>query len=45
MLAVGSIPNTEDLGLDEAGVEVDDVGYVLVNHNCLSNVAPHLRRG
>ncbi|MET0628201.1 MAG: FAD-dependent oxidoreductase [Acidimicrobiia bacterium] len=38
VLAVGSIPNSEDLGLDEAGVEVDDAGYVRVNHNCLSNV-------
>jgi dihydrolipoamide dehydrogenase len=41
VLAVGSIPNTEDLGLDEAGVEVDECGYILVNHNCLSNV-PHI---
>ena len=28
VLAVGSIPNTEDLGLDDAGVEVDERGYV-----------------
>ena len=41
VLAVGSIPNTQDLGLDVAGVEVDDAGYVVVNHNCLSNV-PHI---
>jgi dihydrolipoamide dehydrogenase len=41
VLAVGSIPNTQDLGLDVAGVEVDDGGYVVVNHNCLSNV-PHI---
>jgi len=41
VLAVGSIPNTQDLGLDVAGVDVDDGGYVLVNHNCLSNV-PHI---
>ena len=40
-LAVGSIPNTQDLGLDVAGVEVDAAGYVVVNHNCLSNV-PHI---
>ena len=39
MLAVGSIPNTEDLGLDDAGVEVDDARLRPVNHNCLSNVA------
>jgi dihydrolipoamide dehydrogenase len=41
VLAVGSIPNTQDLGLDVAGVDVDDAGYVVVNHNCLSNV-PHI---
>ncbi len=38
VLAVGSIPNTEGLGLEEAGVELDANGYVRVNHNCLSNV-------
>jgi NAD(P)H dehydrogenase (quinone) len=41
VLAVGSIPNTQELGLDVAGVDVDDGGYVVVNHNCLSNV-PHI---
>jgi dihydrolipoamide dehydrogenase len=41
VLAVGSVPNTEDLGLDEAGVEVDEGGYIRINHNCLSNV-PHI---
>jgi len=41
VLAVGSVPNTEDLGLDAAGVELDERGYVRVNHNCLSNV-PHV---
>ena len=38
LLAVGSIPNSEGIDLDVAGVEVDDRGYVRVNHNCLSNV-------
>jgi dihydrolipoamide dehydrogenase len=38
VLAVGSVPNTEGLGLAEAGVDVDDHGYVHVNHNCLSSV-------
>ncbi len=37
LLAIGSIPNSEHLGLDAAGVQHDD-GYVLVDHNCLSNV-------
>jgi len=41
VLAVGSIPNTEDIGLDVAGVDADANGYITVNHNCLSNV-PHV---
>ena len=32
-------------GSTQPGVDVDDGGYVPVNHNCLSNVAAHLRRG
>jgi dihydrolipoamide dehydrogenase len=39
LLAVGSIPNSEGIGLDAAGVEVDQGGYIRVNHNCLSNVS------
>jgi dihydrolipoamide dehydrogenase len=39
LLAVGSIPNSEGIGLDSAGVEVDPGGYIRVNHNCLSNVS------
>lgn len=38
VLAIGSIPNHEHLGLAEAGVEIDGGGYVKVNHNCLSSV-------
>ncbi len=38
VLAIGSVPNSEDLGLDAAGVEVDDSGFVRVNHNCLTTV-------
>jgi dihydrolipoamide dehydrogenase len=41
VIAVGSIPNTAGIGLEEAGVELDAGGYVHVNHNCLSNV-PHI---
>ena len=41
LLAVGSLPNSEHLGLDAAGVEVDAGGYVVVNHNLQSNV-PHV---
>jgi len=38
VLAVGSVPNTEDLGLGEVGVELDEGGYVTVNHNCMSTL-------
>ncbi len=38
VLAIGSMPNSEDLGLEDAGVDVDPSGYVPINHNCLSNV-------
>jgi dihydrolipoamide dehydrogenase len=38
LMAVGSVPNTEGLGLPEVGVELDDAGYVTVNHNCVSTV-------
>jgi dihydrolipoamide dehydrogenase len=38
VLAVGSIPNSDGLALDAAGVDVDERGYVTVNHNCMSNV-------
>lgn len=31
LMAVGSVPNTEDLGLDECGVEVDERGFVKVD--------------
>src|SRR3954463_7681858 len=37
LLAIGSLPNSENLGLDDAGVESDH-GYVVVNHNCQSSV-------
>jgi pyruvate/2-oxoglutarate dehydrogenase complex dihydrolipoamide dehydrogenase (E3) component len=31
LMAVGSLPNTEDMGLAEAGVEVDDRGFIVVD--------------
>lgn len=31
LLAVGRLPNTEDLGLDQAGVEMDERGYIRVD--------------
>ena len=38
LLAIGAIPNSEGLGLEEAGVVVDDAGYVPVNHHNQTNV-------
>jgi dihydrolipoamide dehydrogenase len=39
LLAVGSIPNSDGLGLEGAGVDVDEAGYVPINHHCQTNVA------
>lgn len=41
ILAIGSIPNSEDLGLEAAGVVVDSNGYVPVNQHCVTNL-PHV---
>jgi dihydrolipoamide dehydrogenase len=38
ILAIGSLPNSEDLGLVEAGVTVDANGYVPVNQHCVTNL-------
>ena len=38
LLAIGAVPNSDGLGLEEAGVHVDDGGYVPVNQHCQSNV-------
>jgi dihydrolipoamide dehydrogenase len=38
VLAVGSIPNTDELRLDAAGVETDEGGYIPIDHHCRSNV-------
>lgn len=38
VLAIGSVPNTEDLGLASAGVDMDAGGYVPINHHCVTNV-------
>ncbi len=38
LLAIGSIPNSDGLGLDAASVEVDSSGYVPINHHCVTNV-------
>jgi dihydrolipoamide dehydrogenase len=41
LLAIGSIPNSEGLGLERAGVEVDAGGYVPINRHCQTSV-PHI---
>jgi dihydrolipoamide dehydrogenase len=41
LLCIGSIPNSDGLGLEAAGVQVDTMGYIPVNHHCQSNV-PHI---
>lgn len=39
VLTIGSIPNTEGLGLEDAGVAVDRNGYIPINPQCQTNVA------
>ncbi len=34
LLAVGRLPNTHDLGLEEAGIEADARGYIKVDDEC-----------
>jgi len=41
VLAIGSAPNSEGLGLEDAGVEVDEWGYIPIDHHCRTNV-PHI---
>ena len=38
VLAIGSVPNSSDLGLEAAGVEMDGSGYIPINHHCITNV-------
>ncbi len=37
--AVGRVPNTEDCGLDAAGVKTDDRGFITVDNQMKTNVA------
>jgi pyruvate/2-oxoglutarate dehydrogenase complex dihydrolipoamide dehydrogenase (E3) component len=41
LLAIGRVPNTGDLGLDKAGVETDEKGYVTVDDE-LRTSQPHI---
>ena len=38
LVAVGRQPNTDDLGLDKAGVHTDDRGYIVVDDQLRTNV-------
>jgi pyruvate/2-oxoglutarate dehydrogenase complex dihydrolipoamide dehydrogenase (E3) component len=38
LMAVGRRPNTDDLGLDVAGIETDSKGYIVVDDQCRTNV-------
>jgi len=39
LLAVGRQPNTGDLGLERAGIEANERGYITVDDECRTNVA------
>lgn len=39
LLATGRVPNTDDLGLDAAGVAVDARGYIEVDNHCRTSAA------
>ena len=41
LMAIGSVPNSDGLGLEAAGVKIDPRGYVPVDQACLTNV-PHI---
>ena len=38
LVAVGRKPNTDDLGLDKAGIVTDSKGFITVDDQCLTNV-------
>jgi pyruvate/2-oxoglutarate dehydrogenase complex dihydrolipoamide dehydrogenase (E3) component len=38
LLAVGRVPNTDDLGLDKAGIQVNDRGYIVVDEQLRTNL-------
>jgi dihydrolipoamide dehydrogenase len=38
LLAIGAVPNSDGLGLETAGVEVDRGGYIPINQHCVTNV-------
>jgi pyruvate/2-oxoglutarate dehydrogenase complex dihydrolipoamide dehydrogenase (E3) component len=38
VLAIGSVPNTANLGLETTGVDVNKWGYIDINQHCVTNV-------
>lgn len=38
LVAVGRAPNSEDLGLEKAGVTVDSHGFISINDRCQTNI-------
>jgi len=38
VLAIGSVPNSDDLGLAAAGVHMDGGGYIPINQHCVTNI-------
>jgi NAD(P)H dehydrogenase (quinone) len=38
VLAIGSVPNSDGLDLDAAGIEFDAGGHIPIDHNCVTNV-------
>src|SRR4051812_3293959 len=39
LLCIGSMPNSEGLGCETAGVKVDDHGYIVGNRHCQTNIS------
>jgi pyruvate/2-oxoglutarate dehydrogenase complex dihydrolipoamide dehydrogenase (E3) component len=39
LIAMGRVPNTDDLGLEKVGVEIDHAGYIKVDDELRTNVA------
>ncbi len=37
LVATGRVPNTDDLGLDAAGIATDEHGYIKVDEDCATN--------
>lgn len=38
MLAIGRVPNTDDLGLDTIGVDMDERGFIVVDDQLATNI-------